>query len=131
MLEATPMAAAELSLVENRAVVRLTVRDLAPGGIAEIEHLLLVNNAVPIGEAFEIPLLGFRRMAVDLSRLLTRHTDEVRMDAGAQALLARQLQEIRARLAARDDARELTTDEVVTKVAMSGRFARQIGRAHV
>jgi SNF2 family DNA or RNA helicase len=104
--------------------VRLAVEDLAPGVLSELRNLVLSSGGLPNPTGFVIPLLAFRRSAVDLAQLLQSAT-EVFPDASVRAVLAVQLGEIRARRAA-ETTPPLSADEVQRAVAVTGRFVRTL-----
>jgi len=95
-------------------------------GIAwpELEHLLLSNGALRSAEGLVIPVLGFRRSAVEIADLLRRVDGEKHLDGGIQSLLRLHLGEIRLRQSAERGIEPLTPEAIRAELFADGRFRR-------
>ncbi|HXA43298.1 MAG TPA: DEAD/DEAH box helicase [Candidatus Solibacter sp.] len=122
-------ARVSISLDSHEGEVRLEVEDLEAGVHAELRNLILSTGGLPNPSGFVIPLLAFRRSAVDLAQLLQSHA-EVVPDAAVLTVLQVQLAEIGARRAAETTA-PLSADDVHAAIGSTGRFARTLTQPQV
>ena len=113
-----------LSLSGAEQEVRLEVDDLDPATASELAQLLMVAGGLASPHGFVIPLLAFRRSAVDLAQLLSTRV-ELAPDEAVRRILEMHLAEIKARRAAETSV-PLSDHEVQAAVTRSGRFARTL-----
>jgi SNF2 family DNA or RNA helicase len=116
----------KVALRDGARLVHLTLGDSRGGARSELEHTLLVGGAQPVDGGFSIPVLSFRRGAVEIARLLRRLEVEINFDDGVEALLRTQLEEIADRRQAETVRRELSREEVGALVVGDGRFDRPL-----
>jgi len=113
-----------LSVVPDGAEVRITSDTIGTGLRGELTQLLIAHGGVPESDGFRLPILGFRRCAVDLAAILRSTGARVEYDEGAERLLRLHLAEIRARREAEADTTGLAPEYVQQLVYASGRFVR-------
>lgn len=120
------MSGARVALRDSGRLVHLTLGDASGGARSELEHTLLVGGAQPLDSGFSLPVLAFRRAAVEIARLLRRLDVEVNLDAGLEALLRTQLEEIADRRRAEAAPSALSREEVNALVRGDERFERAL-----
>lgn len=115
----------QISLSPDAGEVFISSPDISAGLRAELTHLLIAHGGIPQASGFRIPILGFRRSAVDLAAILRDAATAIQYDSDVERLLRTHLAEIRARHDAESLA-PLTTQEVRAAVYASGRFLRPL-----
>jgi hypothetical protein len=120
------MAGVRVALRDGGRFVQLTLGDASGGARRELEHTLLVTGAQPVDGGFSLPVLALRRGAVEIARLLRRLDVDVSLDAGVEALLRTQLEEIADRRRAETMPSALSREEVEALVRGDGRFERSL-----
>jgi hypothetical protein len=85
-----------------------------------------MNGGSPSAGGYLIPVLAFRRSAVELARLLRRLGTPIDLEASVEQLLRTQLEEITARRSAERNLAPLKREEVAALVAATGRFNRRL-----
>ncbi len=120
------MPGVSVTLRESNRIVHLAFGDYDGAARRELEHLLILTGAQPVANGFTVPVLAFRRSAVDIARLLRSLGVRVDLDAGAETLLRTQLDEIAARREANSTLNELSSTEIENLIYGGGRFVRQL-----
>lgn len=120
------MSGVRMALRDGGRLVQLTLGDARGGARSELEHTLLVGGAQPVDGGFSLPVLAFRRGAVEIARLLRRLDVDINLDAGVEALLRTQLEEIADRREAETTRRALSHEEVEVLVGGDERFDRPL-----
>jgi SNF2 family DNA or RNA helicase len=120
------MAEVVVALASDGKRVAIGFDEVDGAGRRELEHVLMLNGALPAAGGFSIPVFAFRRGAVEIARLLRRLDAEVRLDPGVERVLQTQLTEIAARREAEREPAALSTAEVGDAVTASGRFIRAL-----
>jgi SNF2 family DNA or RNA helicase len=115
-----------LALRDGGRNVHLSLGNADGAARRQLEHTLLLAGAEPRPGGFVLPVLGFRRGAVEIARLLRRLGAPVRLEAEVEQLLVTQLDEIRARRDAEGSLALLTRDAVDTLILAAGRFTRTL-----
>ena len=115
-----------VALRDRGRTIVLTLGEANGGARRELEHTLLINGAQPSAGGFALPVLAFRRGAVEIARLLRRLDVPVHLDEGVEQLLRTQLEEITARRQAEAALTALSVDEVEEVVRAGNRFERAL-----
>lgn len=120
------MPGVRVALRDGGRLVQLTLGDAGGGARRELEHTLMASGAQPVYGGFRLSVLAFRRGAVEMARLLRRLGVEIEFDAGVEALLRTQLEEIADRRHAETLQHVLSRDQVETLVRGNDRFKRSL-----
>lgn len=97
----------------------------ADGDVADLAHVVMASGGLPSPDGFVMPVLAFRRAAVDIAAQLRDLGGRVELEAAVERLLRTHLDEIRARRAAESDD-PLEPAAVLTTVAGTNRFDRAL-----
>lgn len=119
------MSTISLRLANDGVTVEIALTDLTTAQRSEIEYQLMLAGATRSSAGLHVDSFAFRRAAPEMAPLLRRTGAEVVWDAGVEALLVTQLEEIRARRSA-ESAHPLRTEEVEAAVRATGRFTRPL-----
>lgn len=120
------MAGVSVLLRDTGRRVHVSLGDASGGARSELEHAMLVGGAQPVDGGFSLPVLAFRRAAVEIARLLRRLDVDVNLDAGVESVLKTQLEEIADRRRAEAAPSVLSRDEVDALIRGDERFERQL-----
>jgi SNF2 family DNA or RNA helicase len=123
MITETPRL--RLSLNRLAGEVRLDIGGVEGARLAELDHLLMANGALPAGGAYVVPVLSFRRASIDIAQVLTELGVPVAYDEAVEELLRTHLDEVRARRGAAS-LEALDADAVRLRVGESDRFTRDL-----
>ena len=94
-------------------------------GWREIRALLFAAEGRLEYQGLVVPILGFRRIAVDIANIITAYGLPLEYDEAVESLFRHQLEEIEARQrAVTDPDFTLSPEEVQAAISASGRFTR-------
>lgn len=119
------MTGLTLSLTDGGQQVCLSLADVDGSARRELQHALLINGAQHSPNGFALPLLAFRRGAVEIARLLRRLDVPVHLEPAVESLLQVQLQEITARRHAETGLALLAPEGIEALVRGDERWVRQ------
>ncbi|MFZ2052410.1 MAG: DEAD/DEAH box helicase [Solirubrobacteraceae bacterium] len=119
---ATDMAGITISLREDARQVQISLEGDQGASLASLEHALLLLDADRRADGFWLPVLDFRRAAVEIARELGRTGAPVHLDEEIVSLLRTQIEEIQARPKADEDLLPLPQREVLERISVAGRF---------